>query len=98
VSELGPLMYDGYARFATPDNPRPLLGPGTTEVAEMPRIRHADDWQALNTRLRVVLEDPRQLLSGCVTDYAIEQLVANDNDPRRVTVPGLDATDYPETP
>ena len=95
VSELGPLMYEGYPRYAIPGNPRPVLDAGTTEVAEMPRIQGPDDWHSLNTRLRVVLEDPRQLLSGCVTDYAIEQLVANGNDPRRVHVPGLDGTDYP---
>jgi hypothetical protein len=96
VSELGPLMYEGYPRYAVPDNPQPVLAPGTTEVAEMPRIQGPDDWRSLNTRLRVVLEDPRQLLSGCVTDYAIEQLVAHGNDPRRVQVPGLDGTDYPD--
>jgi hypothetical protein len=50
---------------------------------------------AMVTRLRVVLEDPRQLLSGCVADYAVEQLVANDNDPSRVIVPGLDWVAYP---
>ncbi|MNL79722.1 hypothetical protein D3C87_2063870 [compost metagenome] len=46
----------------------------------------------------MVLEDPRQLLSGCVTDYAVEQLQANGNDPARVTVPGLDRMDYPPLP
>ena len=44
----------------------------------------------------MVLEDPRQLLSGAVTDYASQQLVDNDNDPRRVVVPGLDGEPYPE--
>lgn len=40
------------------------------------------------------MEDPRQLLSGAVTDYASQQLVANDNKPGAVTVPGLDGEDY----
>ncbi len=64
----------------------------------MPAIASPDDWRALNTRLRVVLEHPRQLLSGCVTDYAVEQLQAHGNDPARVTVPGLDAMTYPPLP
>lgn len=97
VSELGPLMYDGYARFAAAGQTRPVLDANTLEVSEMPAIDGPDDWRALNTRLRVVLEDPRQLLSGCVTDYAVDQLVAHGNDPRRVTVPGLDGTSYPTT-
>ena len=47
------------------------------------------------TRLRVVLEDPRQLLSGAVTDYASQQLVDHDNRPQDVVVPGLDHEPYP---
>ncbi len=46
----------------------------------MPVITSADDWFALTTRLRVVLEDPRQLLSGAVTDYVSAQLVEHGND------------------
>jgi hypothetical protein len=60
----------------------------------MPKIHSAEDMLAMVTRLRVVLEDPRQLLSGCVTDFAVAQLVARDNDPTRITVPGLDGVDY----
>jgi hypothetical protein len=29
-----------------------------------------------------------------VTDFAVAQLVARDNDPTRITVPGLDGVDY----
>ena len=47
----------------------------------MPAIAGPDDWFAMISRLRVVLEDPRQLLSGAVTDYAAQQLVEHDNDP-----------------
>ena len=49
----------------------------------------------MTTRLRLVLEDPRQLLSGCVTDYAVEQLRLNSNNPASVVVPGLDRYAYP---
>ncbi|NML45332.1 DUF5624 domain-containing protein [Ramlibacter sp. G-1-2-2] len=89
--ELAPLMYEGYPAYAPGAVQRPVLTPDTQAVAEMPAIHAPDDWRALTTRLRVVLEDPRQLLSGCVTDYAVAQLVAHGNDPARVTVPGLDS-------
>ena len=61
----------------------------------MPTIAGPDDWAAMVTRLRVVLEDPRQLLSGAVTDYASQQLVDHDNRPQDVVVPGLDHEPYP---
>jgi hypothetical protein len=93
--ELGALMFDGYPSFTPGGAEQPDLDTGLTEVAEMPKIHSADDMLAMVTRLRVVLEDPRQLLSGCVVDFAVEQLAANDNDPSRVTVPGLDGVDYP---
>jgi hypothetical protein len=41
------------------------------------------------------MEDPRQLLSGAVTDYASRQLVENGNEPLAITVPGLDGEPYP---
>jgi hypothetical protein len=63
----------------------------------MPRITSPTDWLAMTTRLRVVLEDPRQLLSGAVTDYAADLLIAAGNEPRAVNVPGLDGESYPES-
>jgi hypothetical protein len=96
MSELGARMFDAYPRFL----PRPSLngsiGPGTAWVHEKPAVDGPDDWFALTTRLRVVMEDPRQLLSGAVTDYASRQLVDNGNDPLAITVPGLDGEPYPE--
>ncbi len=92
---LGAEMFAGYPAHA----PRPAaarsLDPATTSVAEMPSVERPDDWRALTTRLRLVLEDPRQLLSGAVTDYASQQLVRHDNVPSAVTVPGLDGEPYP---
>jgi hypothetical protein len=49
----------------------------------------------MTTRLRLVLEDPRQLLSGSVTDYAASQLRETGNNPAAVVVPGLDGYAYP---
>ncbi|HEY0449242.1 DUF5624 domain-containing protein [Actinophytocola sp.] len=94
--ELGEVMFDGYPRFAPGAVAFPDVGdPGVTEVSEMPVIHSADDMRAMVTRLRVVLEDPRQLLSGCVTDFAVASLAAAGNDPARVTVPGLTGVRYP---
>jgi len=95
MSELGPLMFDGYPRYWPAGAAPPVMTADTTEVSEMPAIESPTDWRALTTRLRVVLEDPRQLLSGCVTDYAVKQLTEHDNDPARVAVPGLDGVVYP---
>lgn len=95
MSDLGPMMYEGYPRFSPGAASRPRLQADTTEVAEMPAIEGPDDWRALNTRMRVILEDPRQLLAGCVVDYAVDLLQRHGNDPSKVAVPGLDATDYP---
>lgn len=93
--ELAPLMYEGYPTFAEP----PLLGgelvAGAAEVSEFPPVRSADDWFTMITRLRLTLEDPRQLLAAGVTDYITERLVAVGNDPRAVVIPGLDTESYP---
>ncbi|MET9556602.1 DUF5624 domain-containing protein [Streptomyces sp. NPDC006645] len=109
--ELGSSMFDGYPAFS-PGGPGASGGSGdalvrhgtdgadgsdgSATVAEMPAIRSADDWFTLVTRLRLVMEDPRQLLSGAVSDYAAQQLVAHANDPLAIVVPGLDGEPYPE--
>ncbi len=61
----------------------------------MPAVAGPEDWFAMTSRLRLVLEDPRQLLSGAITDYAAQELVDHGNDPSKVTVPGLDGEPYP---
>ncbi|MEU9335460.1 DUF5624 domain-containing protein [Streptomyces sp. NPDC048290] len=95
--ELGGAMFEGYPAFDPGDE---TTGPYTVTdggalVGEQPAIRSTDDWLSLVTRLRLVMEDPRQLLSGAVTDYAAQQLIAQDNDPSAVVVPGLDNEPYP---
>lgn len=96
MSDLGPMMYEGYPKFVPSKNSRPKLQPDTAEVGEMPQIEGPDDWRAFNTRMRVIMEDPRQLLAGCVIDYAVDQLQAHGNRPEDVVVPGLDGTAYPK--
>jgi hypothetical protein len=97
TSALAGGMFKGYPRFAAPSAERPVIGPGTASVTAKPALSGPDDWFALVTRLRVVMEDPTQLLSGAVTDYASSELVAHGNDPSAVTVPGLDGEPYPKT-
>ncbi len=69
-------MFEGYPRFEARPAGRPRVHPGSASVPEKPAVAGPDDWLALTTRLRVVMEDPRQLLSGAVTDYASSQLIA----------------------
>jgi Domain of unknown function (DUF5624) len=95
TSELAGGMFAGYPRFAAPSAERLIIGPGTASVTAKPALNGPGDWFALVTRLRVVMEDPAQLLSGAVTDYASSELVAHGNDPSAVTVPGLDGEPYP---
>jgi hypothetical protein len=95
TSDLAGGMFEGYPRFAALSAERFTIGPGTASVHAKPAIKGPDDWLALVTRLRVVMEDPTQLLSGAVTDYASSELVAHGNDPSAVTVPGLDGEPYP---
>ena len=63
----------------------------------MPIISGPDDMDTMMTRMRLVLEDPRQLLSGCVTDYAVQQLAESGNDFSATVVPGLDGVEYPSS-
>jgi hypothetical protein len=95
TSDLGGQMFEGYPRFEVRSAERVSLGSNSGSVHEKPAVDGPGDWFALTTRLRVVMEDPRQLLSGAVTDYASAQLVRNENDPSAVTVPGLDGEPYP---
>ena len=95
TSDLAGGMFEGYPRFAALSAERFTIGPGTASVHAKPAVKGPDDWLALVTRLRVVMEDPTQLLSGAVTDYASSELVAHGNDPSAVVVPGLDGEPYP---
>jgi len=95
TSQLAGGMFEGYPRFAARSAEPPTIGPGTASVTAKPALKGPGDWFALVTRLRVVMEDPAQLLSGAVTDYASSELVAHGNDPSAVTVPGLDGEPYP---
>ena len=83
AASVGALVFEGYPRYAPGSYEPPVIGKHTRELSEMPRIlgpgRHLhNDYASAPCHS---LEDPRQLLSGCVTDYAVEQLRLNGNNP-----------------
>lgn len=94
--DLGAQMFQGYPRFEAPPEEHVSISADSVSVHEKPAVDGPDDWFAMTTRLRVVMEDPRQQLSGAVTDYASSQLVRSGNDPSAVIVPGLDGEPYPQ--
>ncbi|UKZ55840.1 hypothetical protein TrVGV298_009664 [Trichoderma virens] len=94
MTHLGETMFAQYPAYALENNMRPEINASTLTVSELPKILSPDDWFAMNTRMRVVVEDARQLLSGCVTDYAAKQLRIARDDLTKVVVPGLDGVDY----
>lgn len=98
LQRLAGTMFEGWPRYDPASAAPPHLHSGTERLAEMPAIEGPDDMRAMTTRLRLVMEDPRQLLSGCVTDYAARQLAETGNDPAEVVVPGLDGVAYPLPP
>lgn len=95
ISRLGAYMFDSYPGFRAPTSNGRYVDADSAWVHEKPALRNSHDWLGLITRLRVVMEDSRQLLSGAVTDYVSLQLAEHDNDPLAVTVPGLDGEPYP---
>jgi hypothetical protein len=95
ISRLGSTMFLGYPHYSPAAAAQPVIDDATTELSDMPRILGPDDMRTMVTRLRLVMEDPRQLLSGSITDYVAEQLREMDNNPAAIVVPGLDGYAYP---
>jgi hypothetical protein len=94
--DLAGRMFVGYPAFdgsavvvpAAIDTHRPTLN-------EMPALRSPDDRFTAITRLRMVMEDPRQLLANSVASYVVDQLCAAGNVPSKVFVPGFTGVTYP---
>lgn len=93
--EIAPLMFRGYPEFRRAEDASPVVGLNTKVVTELPRVQSPDDRFALVTRLRMVLEDPRQLVSNCVAGYMLDQLHAHGNRPSEVVIPGFSNVAYP---
>jgi hypothetical protein len=93
--ELARCMFEGYPAF----NGSAVVVPTALEIGsrtmnEMPALRSPDDRYTAIARLRLVMEDPRQLLANSVASYVIDQLCAADNDPGKVFIPGFTNVDY----
>jgi hypothetical protein len=89
-------MFDGFPAFETATHSPPSIALNAeSTVREMPPLRSADDRFTAITRLRLVMEDPGQLLANCVASYIVDQLCAFGNRPGEVMIPGFSNVTYP---
>src|ERR1700720_3802472 len=94
--ELARSMFEGFPAFETSVRPAPTVdAAGRMVISEMPRLRSPDDRFTAITRLRLVMEDPQQLLANSVASYMIDQLSEHGNRPAEVFIPGFTNVAYP---
>jgi hypothetical protein len=94
--ELARAMFAGFPAFEPAAEPSPAIPlTGRTILHDMPPLRSAGDRYSAITRLRFVMEDPRQLLANSVAPYIIDQLCANGNRSSDVDIPGFTGVEYP---
>ena len=95
--ELARCMFEGYPAYDGASAVVPAaLAMGDRSMSEMPALRSPDDRYTAVARLRLVMEDPRQLLANSVASYVIDQLCAGGNHPNTVFIPGFTNVDYPK--
>lgn len=95
TAELGGKMFAGFPAFEPSIEAAPIIDADTRTLREMPRLTHPDDRLTAIARLRLVMEDPRQLLSNSVSEFIIDELAAHDLDPSRVIIPGFTNATFP---
>jgi hypothetical protein len=95
--QLAGRMFPQYPRFVPGECPSVAVTPATRSVSVPPRLTTADDLFSFVARLRFVMEDPTQLLSGSVASYVLGQL-ALGKQPADVAIPGLTGVAYPRAP
>jgi hypothetical protein len=94
--ELARSMFEGFPAFETSVRPAPTVdAAGRVVISEMPPLRSPDDRFTAITRLRLVMEDPGQLLANSVASYIIDQLSEHGNRPAEVFIPGFTNVVYP---
>jgi hypothetical protein len=93
--ELARSMFYGYPAFQSNMDRAPNVDVAGV-LGEMPPLRSPDDRFTAITRLRLVMEDPRQLLANSVASYVIDQLCESDNRPPDVIIPGFTNVAYPK--
>jgi len=94
-TDLARVMFEGYPNFAKSIEEPPVIESTTKTLHAMPRLRSPDDRVTAITRLRLVMEDPTQLLSNSVAHFVIDQLCERDNQPQLVVIPGFSNVSYP---
>jgi hypothetical protein len=94
--ELARRMFEGFPAFEPTLRPAPTVNAGGAGVLnEMPSLRSPDDRFTAITRLRMVMEDPGQLLANSVASYIVDQLCECGNQPEKVSIPGFTNVAYP---
>ena len=93
--EIGREMFAGYPAFRTGVPVPPMVDAQTVTVDGMPALTSVHDRRGLITRLRVVMEDPAQLISNAAAHYVIDELIAAGNRPAGVFIPGFTDVTYP---
>jgi hypothetical protein len=94
--EMARAMFEGFPSFEIANRTPPTIPLTATSVLhEMPSLRSPDDRFTAIARLRVVMEDPGQLLANSVASYIVDQLCAGDNRPGEVVIPGFTNVNYP---
>ncbi|WP_457585277.1 DUF5624 domain-containing protein [Ensifer canadensis] len=95
TAEIGGRMFEGFPVFAPDIGQAPIIADPSQALSEMPRLQHPNDRFTAISRLRLVMEDPRQLLSNSVAEFIIDELSDNGLDPASVTIPCFTNTVYP---
>jgi hypothetical protein len=89
-------MFEGFPAFETTVRPASMVdAAGKMMVSEMPALRSPGDRFTAITRLRLVMEDPGQLLANSVASYIIDELCEHGNRPGEVFIPGFTNVTYP---
>lgn len=95
TAEIGGKMFAGFPAFVPDIGAASVITDPAGTLSEMPRLQHPDDRFTAISRLRMVMEDPRQLLSNSVAEFIIDELSDNGLDPAAITIPGFTNTTYP---
>jgi hypothetical protein len=95
TAEMGAKMFPTLPAFVPDIGAETAVGIAGTSLSEMPQLRDAYDRETALARLKLVMEDPRQLLSNSVSQFIIVSLCDNGNQPHSVIVPGFTNVDYP---
>jgi hypothetical protein len=89
-------MFKGYPRYEFAPRVGDTVDRSTKVVNELPAMSAPPDMFTFVSRLRFVLEDPRQLISNCVADYVVGRLCEHDCRPELVEIPGFSNVAYPK--